>query len=133
MRKILSLLLIALILFISGCAQQSRSYDRNFKGSSEHWTAIYTVKGSSINHESKYKLIYNGSNLASVGKVKYFLSSGTEEFKGEQSLSKEGFILGTSGGNGAVTPKDAEIDVIIEWNGQAEKFKLTPVGIPIQI
>lgn len=89
--KRLGFFLLLIILIISGCSRNTTAFDRNFKGESDHWTWLYQVVGSDSNHESTNKLIYKGSDLGSVGKVKYSFKSGSDlvGVSGEDSLLKD--------------------------------------------
>jgi len=97
---------------------------------------LYQVVGTNSNQESTDKLIYKGSDLDSVGRVKYSFKStgsGLVDLSGEEVILKDrGYIMGKGGGNGAVVPANDTIEVIVEWNGQIEKFTLSPSG-PIQM
>lgn len=134
-RSCLFFLIITLI--ISGCTHISSSINRNFKGESDHWTGLYQVIGNDLNHESTHKLIYTGSDLSTVGKVKYsFKSAGSSlvDLNGEDFLVKDkDYLMGNSDGNGAVIPADNTIEVVVEWNDQIEKFSLNPVKEPVQM
>lgn len=128
---------LIIVLIISGCSHTSSSINRNFKGESDHWVGLYQVIGNDFNHDSTYKLIYTGSDLNTVGKVKYsFKSAGSSlvELNGEDSLMKDKeYIMGKGGGNGAVIPVDNAIEVVVEWNDQIEKFTLNSITEPIQM
>ena len=127
--------LLLIILIISGCSRNNTAFDRNFKGESDHWTGLYQVVGTGSNDVSTDKLIYKGSDPGSVGKVKYSFKFGSdaESVSGEELLLKDrGYIMGKGGGNGAVIPANDTAEVTVEWNGQIEKFTLSPTG-PIQM
>jgi len=133
--KRLGYFLLLIILIISGCSQKSTAFDRNFKGESDHWTGLYQVVGTSSNHVSTDKLIYKGSDPGSVGKVKYSFRFGSdaESTSGEDIITKDKeYFMGKGGGNGAVIPANDTAEVTVEWNGQIERFTLSPTG-PIQM
>jgi len=47
-------------------------------------------------------------------------------------MKDRGYIMSEGGGNGAVIPTNDTIGITVEWNGQIEKFTLSPIG-PIQM
>ena len=123
--------LLLIILIITGCSRDTTAFDRYFKGESDHWTGIYHSVGNSANHESTDKLIYKGSDPSSVGIIKYSFKFGTgaESVSGEvELLPDKGYFTGKGGGNGAVLPANDTGEVTVEWNGQIEKFTLSPTG-----
>ena len=139
MKRLWFLLLI--ILIISGCSRNTTALTRNYKGESNHWTGLYQVVGTNSNHETTEKLIYKGSDPGSVGRVKYsykFDLTG-EGFGCEAIITKDkeyiidnGYTTSRPGENGDVITANDTVEVTVEWNGQIEKFTLSPTG-PIQM
>lgn len=132
MRAIYLFLAIPVNIKSTSSSSSSTSFDRNFKGESDHWTGLSQVVGTNYNQVSTDKLIYKGSDLGSVGKVKYSFKStgsGLLDLSGEDILMKDKeYIMGKGGGNGAVIPANDTIEVTVEWNGKLEKFTLSPTG-----
>ena len=127
MKKFFSILAIFLLI-LTGCGQKGDN--RNFKGDSTHWTVLYSIIGSSDYKEEKFKIIYKGNDISSVGKVKYKI----DDMAGEEPLSKDGYITGVNRSGGAIAQKvNPKLSVKIEWNGQQEEVILSGTNLQLQI
>ncbi|WP_088225757.1 hypothetical protein [Desulfosporosinus sp. FKB] len=126
--KIKLFFILIILLLINGCTTTNKpSYVKYFKGESEHWSAVYLIKGALNEYDEIAKLTYRETDIEAIGKVKALFGSKSGVIKVEKFLDKNGSVLGNRIGSGDVN----HIDVTVQWNNLVENFTLQETKTPV--
>lgn len=134
---VLSLLLVA-------CStKEVVVHDYRYTGESEHWLAVFEVKGTGtftekdqkIHYESEsqtnFTLEYKGAleELSALKFLKYQYDTSARGGESTQTFDRppttNSFSSSSGGKNGAIETQDETIKVTVEWDGRKESFELT--------
>lgn len=123
--KLFNAVLIFTILFVLiGCSISTGS-KINFIGESKYWIVSCSITETQ-SQTSIVRISYKGSDVESVGLVKYSLeASPYVNQNGIMKLPQKGYFeLTSNSSKGPYPNKDLVIKVKIEWNGQSENIDL---------
>lgn len=118
-------MLLFLILFVlTACFGQERLH---FEGGSDSWEVNYNLEVSvkDNSEQGTIKINYAGEDEA-PNQIDYEIKGGSGGMSGGDASLEDGF-LETPGSNCsgcAVTQKDDEFDVTIDWEGKTDHFTL---------
>ncbi|WP_419877537.1 hypothetical protein [Brevibacillus centrosporus] len=138
------MIVLVLSLLLAACSSKEVVvHDYQFTGESEHWRAVYHVKGTGTftekDHRTHYEsesqtnftLEYKGTleGLSSVKSLKYQFESSAGGGESTQTFDRPptttSFHSSSSAKNGAIETQDETIRVTVEWDGKKESFELT--------
>lgn len=122
MKKII--LLLAMIIFLSGCANGGRY---NFSGSSENWDIFYVVDVSNGTSQEKSGTIKYVGEGSAPKTIDYKIEANAGGSEGTGVTLTDGVVDAASSicEGCAVIQEDEEIEVEINWDGQTENLVLT--------
>ncbi|RDY69107.1 hypothetical protein DXT76_16765 [Halobacillus trueperi] len=122
-RKI-TVVLLSLLLLLAACSTQTF----NFSGESENWSADLKVNQTSDDYETQELVLkYKGDDVNDVGPVAYNVDSKGSFGRSGVTLKENGTITDSDTANptNAKVSEHTEVEVTVEWNDNAETFKLS--------
>ncbi|MCF6409119.1 hypothetical protein [Pseudalkalibacillus salsuginis] len=122
MKRKLTVLVVGLFL-LTAC----NSENFTFSGETENWAASLNVNQNNDYEDQEFVLHYKGENVDSVGEIAYDVKTNAGSFGGSGlTLEENGSLKDSSKGNPttAKISKDSKVEVIVEWNDNAETITL---------
>jgi hypothetical protein len=114
-----------LLVWLSACSSNTFT----FNGETNNWYAVLKVTQQSNGYEEQeFELGYKGDDVRTVGEVNFEVDTNAGGFSGSGYTLNENGVLNSgdeANPTNAKITESSKVEVIVEWNGNAETILLT--------